>query len=234
MLIHKPRRLSRAEEATYRDCLRQLQFEGIDVEIPEEWQESSRALDIVAAGPAESTVFESATGGVYYAILVRVIAERSGFTLTDWGLETSYDDQIVPASFDDRDRMWNLGGQMYRPNEVLNSPIEKTLVLAKGQIAEGSLLASGIAPIPAEYGKSAVVPFRLSFWDQFGNEIGVNGRLSVLRRVHRDSTGVRKGTGLYGLDETGKPQLSLEEEMKRRYLELLAQEKLEREQKIQG
>jgi hypothetical protein len=44
------RRLSRLEEATHQDYLRQLQAEGIDVEIPEEWQENSRALDIVLAG----------------------------------------------------------------------------------------------------------------------------------------------------------------------------------------
>ena len=123
---------------------------------------------------------------------------------------------------------------MYRPNEVLNLRIEKNLVLARGQIAEGWLLASGIAPIPAEYGKSAVVPFRLSLWDQFGNEIGVDGRLSVLRRVQRGNTGVRKGTGLYGPDETGKPQLSLEEEMKRRYLDSLAHEKNAQQRNIAG
>jgi hypothetical protein len=51
----------------HRDYLRQLQAEGIDIEIPEEWQENSRALDIVLAGSAESTVFESATSGVLYA-----------------------------------------------------------------------------------------------------------------------------------------------------------------------
>ena len=57
---------------------------------------------------------------------------------------------------------------------------------------------------PFVYRNFAVVPFRLSFWDQFGNEIGVGGRLSVLRKVQPDKARVRKGTGLYGLDKTGK------------------------------
>ena len=225
MPIYKAR-LSHTEEAMHRCYLRQLHAEGLDVEIADQWLENSRALDVVLARPAESTVFESLTGGVYYAILVRLIAIRSGLILTDWGLATSYGDQIVPASFDDSDPLWNLGGQLYRPSEVLNSRIEKNLILAKGQTVEGWFLASGIVPIPIEYGRSAVVPFRLSFWDQFGNEIGVDGRLSVLRKVQRDSTGVRKGTGLYGLDETGKPpELSVAEASRLRYLEMVRQEK---------
>ena len=60
---------------------------------------------------------------------------------------------------------------MYRQCEVLNSPIEKNLVLRRGEIAEGWLLTTGIAPIPAQYSNSVVVPFQLTFWDQFGDEI---------------------------------------------------------------
>jgi len=48
MSICKPR-LSRAKEAEHRDYLRKLQAEGVDVEIPEEWQEHLRALDICPA-----------------------------------------------------------------------------------------------------------------------------------------------------------------------------------------
>jgi hypothetical protein len=39
------------------------------------------------------------------------------------GLSTNYDEQIVPASFNDRDPLWNLGSQVYRQCEVLNSRI---------------------------------------------------------------------------------------------------------------
>jgi hypothetical protein len=81
------------------------------------------------------------------------------------------------------------------------------------------------------YRNFAVVPFRLSFWDQFGNEIGVGGRLSVLLKVQPDKARVRKGTGFYGLDKTGKPQLSIAEEMRRRYLEF-AQQKSSRAAKV--
>ena len=148
-----------------------------------------------------------------------------------FNLNTDHDDQIVPESFDDRHLIFKLGGQEYCRREVLNPRIEKNLVLPRGQIVEGWLLATGIAPTPGEYSNSAVVPFRLTLRDQFGYEIGIAGRLSVLRKVQRDSTGMRKGAGLYGLDATGKPwELSIEEDARRRYLEVLAQEKLAKQQ----
>jgi hypothetical protein len=232
MLIHKPRRFSRAEEATYRDCLRQLQAEAIDVEIPEDGQENSRALDIVVAGPTESAVFESATGGVNYAVLARFVALRSGLTLSEWSLCTHYDEQIVPESFEDGSPECKLGGREYQLREVLNMRIEKDLVLRRGQIVEGWLLATGIAPIPAEYRNFAVVPFHLSLWDQFGNEIDAEGKLSVLRKARRDDIAVQKGRSLYGMDMTGKPrELSVEEDSRRRYRELVAQDELAAQQK---
>jgi hypothetical protein len=42
----------------------------------------------------------------------------------------------------------------------------------------------------------AVAPFWLTNWDQFGDEIGAAVRLSVLRRVQLENTGMRKGIGL--------------------------------------
>lgn len=223
MPIHKTR-LSRAEEAAHLNRLQQLQAEGLDVEIPEQWQLDSRGLEIVLAGLGEGTVFESPTGGVCYAVLARLLALRSGLIVEGWGLATAYDDQIVPESFDGRDLIFRLGGQEYRPCEVLNSRIEKGLVLSRGQIAEGWLLATGIAPIPAQYSDFAAVPFQLRVWDQFGREYSAKDTLSALRRTKRGDTAVPKGTGLYGLDATGKPaQLSLEEDMRRRYIESIRQ-----------
>jgi hypothetical protein len=73
MSIYKPR-LSRGEKAMRLNYLRQLQAEGHDVDIPQEWQENSRALDIILASFAASTVCEFATGGIGYAIFVRLIA----------------------------------------------------------------------------------------------------------------------------------------------------------------
>jgi hypothetical protein len=87
------------------------------------------------------------------------------------GLSTNTTSKSYPRRSMNRDPLWNLGSQVYRQCEVLNSRIEKNLVLRRGEIAEGWLLATGIAPIPAQYSNSAVVPLQLTFWDQFGDEI---------------------------------------------------------------
>lgn len=42
-------------------------------------------------------------------------------------------------------------------------------------------MATGLEPIPKEYVQGMTVPFKLTFWDQFGDEIGVESRLSVDR-----------------------------------------------------
>jgi hypothetical protein len=232
MPVYKAR-LNRAEERQYRDHLRQLRAEGFSVEIPEEWEEDSRALDIMLAGPAESKVFESATGGVCYAVLARFVVERSGLILTEWSGSTDYDDQIVPESFhDDRGPVRNLGGQEYGQHEVLNTRIEKNLTLYRDRVVEGWLLATGIAAIPVKYSKFAVVPFRLTLFDQFGHEYVADTRLSVSRKAQRENTRVPRGPGLYGPDATGMPQeLSVVEASYLRYRELVAQEKLAQQKK---
>ena len=223
MPIRKPR-LSRDKIAKYSDCLRQLQDEGIDVESLEECQENPRVIDILVAGTGENTVFETRSGGVAYAVFARLVAVRPGLVLTDWGLSTDYDEQIVPESFDTRKPVCKLGGQEFRAREVLNPRIEDNLCLSSGQIVEGWLLASGLRRVPIEYGDFAV-PFEIMFWDQFGNEYRTNGKLSVLRKAQWDNAGVRQGTGLDGLAATGEPrQLSLSEESCKRYLKLVADE----------
>ena len=230
MPTRKPR-LSRAEEAAHRDYLRQLQAEGIDVEIPEESTALTRALDIYHGPPEACTVRETRTGGIVYALLTRLIA-LSGLTLTDGDITTDWDDQIVLESFL-AGPICRLGGYEYMQSEVLNRRIENNLVLQRGQIVEGLLLATGSRPIPVQYSDCAVAPFRVTLWDQFGNEIGAQGTLSVLRIPQLGKADVRRGTGLYGLDETGRPPaLSIEEESRRRYLELLAQDKRAEQQKV--
>jgi hypothetical protein len=115
---------------------------------------------------------------------------------------------------------------------VLNGRIENNLVLERGQVVEGLLLATGIRPIPVQYSDCAGAPFRLTLWDQFGNEIGAQGTLSVLRIPQLGKVGVRRGTGLYGMDENGRPPaLSIGEESRRRYLDLLTRDKRAEQQR---
>ena len=38
----------------------------------------------------------------------------------------------------------------------------------RGHLIEGVILATGLKPIPKEYVHGMTVPFKLTFWDQFG------------------------------------------------------------------
>jgi hypothetical protein len=226
MPIHKPRN-SREQEAVYLDRLRQLQAEGIDVEIPEEWSQRDRALKIIVAPPAASSVCESRTGSIIYIVLVRLVP-RSGLLLTDSDINTRWDNQIVLESFHDQSPVCRFGSAEFCRREVLNHRIENGLRLSRGEMVEGYILARGLQRVPTEYGEFAV-PFEMVFSDQFGHEFRAHGKLSVSRQVQRDNTSVRPGTGLYGPAENQQScELSVGEESRRRYLELLAQEQTRR------
>ena len=216
------RTLTQAERTEHLVRAEQLRASGVEIEIPEHWRDRNRTLDIIVASPAESRVFESYTGGIFYAVLVRLLA-RFAVTLTDCDITTEFDDQIVMESF--RDPVFTLGGQEYRQSEVLNHRIENNLRLVRGEVAEGLIVATGLHRIPTKYDEFAV-PFKIVFSDQFGDGFPAIGMLSVSRQAQRDYTKMQRGTGLYGGDATGKPrELSVEEDARRRYLELVAKEK---------
>jgi hypothetical protein len=227
MPVQQPR-LSREKQAIYVACLQQLQAEGRDVEIPEEWQQNAERRDVEIILSSESIIFEPASGGVYYAVMVRLTALRSGLTLVHCEISTEWDDQIVAESFDERNLIYELGRQEYRADEVLNHKIEHNISLRRGQIAEGWILASGLRPIPAEYGDHSTAPFELKLFDQFETEYAAEGTLSVLRRrFQRQTTNVGRGTGLYELGAIGRPrELSISEQSAPRYSERVTQEKV--------
>jgi hypothetical protein len=223
-------RLTRAQEAEHAYYVRQMQSEDIDVEIPEEWEENSRALDIELAPSPESIVFETSTGGIFYAIWMRLLALRSALTLIDWDMTTGWDDQIVAESFDGGSPICRLGPQDYRQCEVLNQRIERNLSFRRGQIVEGWILANGLRPIPPEYHDCSTAPFEVAFLDQFRREYSAQGTVSVLRKSQPNRTNLRSGTGLYGLGDTGLPrELTVSEQSALRYRELVASEKGRRE-----
>jgi hypothetical protein len=224
MPIRKPR-LSRAEKATYLDRLLQVRDEGIDVEIPEEWLEAARVLEIGVGPPWENMIFNVQHDGVaYYAVWVRLVALRSHVIVPDCEIRTAFDNHITVLPLDPRNQVFKLGWFEFERREILDVAGKNLRFWYRGQIVEGWLLASGAAPIPAEYPDFAMVPFEIVLTDQFGHESHADGRLSVARKSRLDNAGVSRGTGLNGLDATGKPrELSPSEESRLRYRELVAQ-----------
>jgi hypothetical protein len=65
-------------------------------------------------------------------------------------------------------------------------------------MVEGVILATGIRPIPQAFRQGLLLPFELTFEDQFENEISVEAELSVDWTAKPKRPAARCGTGLYG------------------------------------
>ena len=225
------RTLTKTERAEDLVRAEQLRASGVEIEFSEKSGEQNPSLDVIVAPPTANTVCELRSGGIVYLPFVQLVA-RSGLTVTDCDISTYYDDQIVLESFHD-DPICRLGRAEYWQDEALNQRIEDGLVLSRGEMVEGYILANGLRRIPRENGEFAV-PFKIIFFDQFGDEFPANGIFSVVRQVQRDNARVGKGSGLYGGDVIGKPpELFIGEDARRRYLESLAQQKLAKQQRVQ-
>ena len=174
-------RLSRSEEAEYHRCLREMRAEGIDVNRPDDSPEHVPALDITVVGGLVSLIFNLPSGLAGYAIWLRLVARRSGLILSEQcEITTKFDDQIVLECFDPGGPECRLGQWRHQKSEVLNDrfPLE---FHRRGHMVEGVILATGLKPIPKEYVQGMTVPFQLTFWDQFTNEISIKSKLSVDR-----------------------------------------------------
>jgi len=200
------RNLTKADVAKHLPRAEQLRSSGVDVEIPEEWQPGSRVLGIEIATPPVSLVWDLPGGGVYYVVGVRLLATQSGVTLQQCEIAVHWDDQVVLQSFDEGNPDVKFGGHLYRQSEILNQRIENYLRLDCGHFVEGWLLGRGLRPIPLEYSNGAIVPFKLTFEDQFGSEFWAKAELSVLRTAKLASPAQRPRTGL--LDPGEDPEWS--------------------------
>jgi hypothetical protein len=189
-------RLNRAEQARQLISVQALYAAGVDIEISEELLENSRALDItVARGPA-SSVFDSLRG-TFYAVDTCMVAKRP-CTLFGCRMSTDWDDHIVLRNFDDYRPLCRLSSLDYPRAEVLNHRIENGLRFdRRGDWFEGVILANGLRRIPEKYLDGAIVPFQLTFVDEFGEEISEDAKLFV-DRTAKPVRPAGRGTGLYG------------------------------------
>jgi hypothetical protein len=114
-------------------------------------------------------------------------------------MTTRWDGHIVLNSYDEGALLCKLGRLDYEQADVLNSRIEYGLRFShRGDMVEGFILATGIRPIPHAFRQGLLLPFELTFEDQFENEISVEAELSVDWTAKPKRSAVRCGTGLYG------------------------------------
>jgi hypothetical protein len=179
------KRVTRAQERVHLRNLRMMMAEGLQLNIPDEWLEHSRLLDVVIAPPSHNQVVERASGGLNYEVWVR-LCSRSRCMVEYAELTVPWDDQIILDSPDEKDIVRRFG-PLRRPfQEVLNLRIENTLKFARpGEVVEGVILATGMSRLPDSYSNGQLVPFTLSLYDQYGDALVEKGHALVQRAVSR-------------------------------------------------
>jgi hypothetical protein len=195
------RSLTKSEMAAHLARAENMAATGVNIQIREEWRENchgrDNTLEISVGGGLATFVFDLAPGGAGYFVSVRLVGQAVG-TLLDCRLTTSWDDQIVLASFNnDDDYMCRFGPLQYPKGQVLNQRIQNALRFQGGQMIEGVILASGVNPIPAAYRHGQIVPIKLAFVDQNENQIRETGDLFVDRLWKPKRKFVPRSAGLY-------------------------------------
>jgi hypothetical protein len=192
--------LSRAERGRYRSDAQHLCTLGLDVEIPEEFQENSRALDIHIGPPHENFIYQLPKGTVAYAIWARLFALRPNVILEDSQIASAWDQDLFPLSVNEKGLYSLRGGFCFTQEEALNHRFEKPLCFHhRGDLVEGWLLASGLKPIPDAYRNNTPVPVDVSFTDQFGVDYVSSAYALMERSAHYKAPTRRteKFSGLY-------------------------------------
>jgi hypothetical protein len=194
------RSLSRAERGRYRSDAERLCAFGLDVEIPEELREDSRALELHIAPPYINIIRQLPSGLVTYAILVRLVALRPNVILEESQLASGWDQDLFQISANKKALYYLRQGFNFARAEVLNHLIEERHCFHhRGDSVEGWLLASGLKPIPDAYRNSTPVPVHVSFTDQFGVDYVSSAYALVERSAHHKAPILRKenSAGLY-------------------------------------
>jgi hypothetical protein len=191
-------RLSRAEQAIHKQCLRELQAEGIIDEVSEDDLPARHPLEITVGSSAGNRVFETHSGwAAHYAVYVQLVAQESGLVITRWALHNAWDADIAEESPNGNDPLWNFCGQLFPREEILNSRIEDGLrFFRRGQMIEGWLLASGRARIPRKINDGDITACQLAFWDSQGEEIETSVDLSVFRSTPENDAAVLRRFGV--------------------------------------
>jgi hypothetical protein len=192
------RSLTRVEKLANLARAKTMRADGVDIQIPEEWEETARSLDIAVGGGSEAMVFDLEGGSAAYAVWVRLVARRR-VTLTDCRLLTAWDkDVTLMGYFDDREPLWRLGQLDFPRGQVLNMRIMNTLKFHHHDyMVEGMILFTG-RPIPEDHHHGMTVPFTLVLFDQNENEIRVEAELFVDRTWKRQDKVARRKRTLRG------------------------------------
>jgi hypothetical protein len=202
------RRLGQMEEAEYRRCLREMQAEGIDVDISDRWQEPCPLK--ITQGRRPGMVCDLGGGNTGYAIWLRVVSQCR-VIVPDYEISSEWDDGSIDLPYlQETHGRYKFGPLDYAVTEVLNDQLERGLRFNfRGDMVEGVIIAHGCQAIPETY--HGAVSVRVTLMDALERTVQTEIGLLVGERVSkRDQSPVRPGGGLYipgDLENTNPPTL---------------------------
>src|ERR1700674_68753 len=202
----KRTRLVPAQQARYLARAQELQAALLDCEIPGQWQENSRSLDIVVAPPPGNILIELPTGVTACAIWVQLVALSSNLSLENFRIVSEWDSEFIVLC-GNQTGLYGVGAAFeFTADEALNHRIENRLHFRRrGDVAEGWLLASDHKPIPDKYRTWMTMELRLTFTDQFGHDDSAQAKATLQRSACFGNSlfRARKSPGLF---ESGRPE----------------------------
>jgi hypothetical protein len=192
-------RLSRAEQAESYIRLKQLQAEGIDVDIPDEWQEPCPLK--ITRGRQPGIVCDLGGGNTGYDIWLRVVSQCR-VIVPEYEISSEWDEGSIDLPYLQETRgRYKFGPLDYAVTEVLNDQLERGLRFNfRGDMVEGVIIAYGCEAIPETC--HGAVSVRVTLMDVLERTVQTEIELLVGARVSkRDQCPVRPGGGLYSPDE---------------------------------
>jgi hypothetical protein len=188
MEAHLPvtrKQLSSMQRARYLEHALELQSVGIDCDIPDEWLEHSRSLEISVAPPSENILRQLPSGPTACAIQVYLVCLVGNLVLKDFAIASEWDSDLIALTANGRG-LYSVGPALeFTEREVLNHRFERGLHFRRcGDIAEGWLVACGVKPIPDKYPNRMRTELTLTFTDQFDQPHAAHAQV-VLERSTR-------------------------------------------------
>jgi len=193
-------RLNRQEQKRYLACAKELQAAGLDLEIPDEWQENSRSLDIFVASAEGNILCELSTGITACAIHVELVSLRGNLILKNSTIASEWDSELILLCGDKRGLYRAREAFEFTEAEVLNHRIQNGLRLhRRGDLAEGWIVATCRKPVPDKYRDRMITNVSLTFTDQFGLDHSAQGEAILQRsaRLSESRPRVRHSQGLF-------------------------------------
>jgi hypothetical protein len=186
--------LTRAEQDEYFQNAQKLFSQGVVIELPERRHSKSTCFEFQIS--PDSRLYVLAGGVPLYAVYVRIKSWRTNLRIEEFEIAPAWQDDIVSCVSEKNSYRFR-GGLDFERKQVLNERIESSLGFRqRGQRVEGWLLATGLRPVPPEYGPRRRAPFELHFFDQQDNSYTCAGAAEVCR-FRRDFARTRVGS-LYG------------------------------------